>query len=95
MAIKVIATFTKSDASTESYSDDAINSQIEAYFASGKITQKPVKEVSSNGLVETYTSIFKDQTSIDEFAANTGIIAKREQWLWKNNVSFEIKYVEE
>ena len=95
MAIKVITTFTKSDESTESYSNDAINSQIEKYFDSGKITQKPVKEVSSDGLVETYTSIFKDQTSIDEFATNTGIIAKREPWLRDNNVDFEIKYVEE
>lgn len=95
MAIKVIVTFTKSDASTPSYSDSDINSQIETYFTSGKITQKPVKEVSSDGLVETYTSIFKDQTSIDEFAASTGIIAKREPWLRDNNVDFEIKYVEE
>ena len=95
MAIKVIVTFTKSDASTPSYFDSDINSQIETYFASGKITQKPVKEVSSDGLVETYTSIFKDQTSIDEFATNTGIIAKREPWLRDNNVDFEIKYVEE
>ena len=87
MAIKVIVTFTKSDASTPSYFDSDINSQIETYFASGKITQKPVKE--------TYTSIFKDQTSIDEFATNTGIIAKREPWLRDNNVDFEIKYVEE
>ena len=95
MAIKAIGTFTKSDASTPSYSDSDINSQIETYFASGKITQKPVKEVSSSGLVETYTSIFKDQTSIDEFAASTDIIAKRELWLRDNNVGFEIKYVEE
>ena len=96
MAIKVITTFTKSDASTESYSNDAINSQIEAYFASGKITQKPVKEVSSDGLVETYTTIFKDQASFVEFKLDfSGKEVDRQQWLDDNNVSFEIRNVEE
>lgn len=94
MAIKVITTFTKSDASTESYSNDAINSQIETYFDSGKITQKPVKEV--DGLVETYTTIFKDQASLDEFKLDFGgKEVDRQQWLDDNNVSFEIRYVEE
>ena len=94
MAIKVITTFTKSDESTESYSSDAINSQIEKYFNSGKITKKPVKEV--DGLVETYTTTFKDQTSLDHFKLEFGgKEIDRQRWLDDNNVSFEIRYVEE
>tara|TARA_B100002019_G_scaffold286319_1_gene296613 strand:+ start:1776 stop:2060 length:285 start_codon:yes stop_codon:yes gene_type:complete len=94
MAIKVITTFTKSDESTESYSNDAINSQIEKYFDSGKITQKPVKEV--DGLVETYTTTFKDRASLDQFKLDfAGKEIDRQRWLDDNNVSFEIRYVEE
>ena len=94
MATKVITTFTKSDGSTESYSYDAINSQIEKYFNSGEITEKPVKKV--DGLVETYTTTFKDQASLKKFKLDfNGKEAHREQWLKDNNVSFEIEYVEE
>ena len=40
---------------------------IDTYFDAGKITQKPTKTV--DGLTETWTTIFKDKASFDEFAA--------------------------
>lgn len=42
---------------------------IDSYFDQGKILQKPVKTVS--GLTETYTTIFKDDTSYFEFRNET------------------------
>ena len=41
---------------------------IDTFFDAGKITQKPVK--SNDGLFETYTTIFKDKASFDEFVAD-------------------------
>ena len=62
-------------------------------FKDGKITQKPVKKV--DGLVETYTTIFKDTESLNKFRKNFHLEEDREKWLKDNNVSFEIEYVEE
>jgi hypothetical protein len=42
---------------------------IDSYFDQGKILQKPVKTVS--GLTETYTTVFKDETSYFEFKNET------------------------
>ncbi len=38
---------------------------IDTYFDAGKITQKPTKTV--DGLTETWTAVFKDKESFDEF----------------------------
>jgi len=93
MTVKVISKFTKKDSSTGSYTNSDIDSKIESYFKDGRITQKPVKEV--DGLVETYTTIFKDTESLNKFRKNFHLEEDREKWLKDNNVSFEIEYVEE
>ena len=93
MTVKVISKFTKKDSSTRSYTNSDIDSKIESYFKDGKITQKPVKKV--DGLVETYTTIFKDTESLNKFRKNFHLEEDREKWLKDNNVSFEIEYVEE
>lgn len=93
MTVKVISKFTKKDSSTGSYANSDIDSKIESYFKDGKIIQKPVKKV--DGLVETYTTIFKDTESLNKFRKNFHLEEDREKWLKDNNVSFEIEYVEE
>ena len=93
MTVKVISKFTKKDSSTGSYTNNDIDSKIESYFKDGKIIQKPVKKV--DGLVETYTTIFKDTESLNKFRKNFHLKEDREKWLKDNNVSFEIEYVEE
>ena len=44
----------------------AVNDLIDTYFDAGKITQKPTKSV--DGLTETWTAVFKDKVSFDEFS---------------------------
>jgi len=42
---------------------------IDTYFDAGKITQKPTKTV--DGLTETWTAVFKDKESFDEFSSES------------------------
>ena len=46
------------------WSGDILN-LIDTYFDAGKITQKPVK--TTDGSTDTFTTIFKDKASFDEF----------------------------
>ena len=60
---------------------------IDTYFNAGKITQKPVK--SNDGLFETYTTIFKDKASFDEFIQNSLSTSNKitlELWCAENGV---------
>ena len=64
---------------------------IDTYFDAGKITQKPVKVV--DGLTETYTTIFKDRASYDEFTAEsacTSNLNKLETYCDENGISWNL-----
>lgn len=65
---------------------------IDSYFDQGKITQKPVKSV--DGLVETWTTIFVDQTAYQEFM-NEPVNAQNGQNLVnfcaENSVSYSLE----
>lgn len=71
----------------------AVNDLIDTYFDAGKITQKPVKVV--DGLTETYTTIFKDEASCDEFLAdgdaNDTHFAELQKWCNDNSISWSIE----
>ena len=60
--------YTKPNAETEInfWDGDPIENLIDTYFDAGKITQKPVIVV--DGLTETWTAVFKDKVSFDEFS---------------------------
>ena len=61
-------TYTKPNADVNiGFWNSDILTLIDTYFDAGKITQKPVK--SEDGLKEIYTTIFKDETSFNEFIA--------------------------
>lgn len=61
---KVIYTRPNAGVSLHTPSTDFTN-LINSYFDSGKIEQKPVLE--EDGLTSTYTMVFKDLASFDEF----------------------------
>jgi hypothetical protein len=58
--------YTKPNDSVEiNFWSNDILTLIDSYFDQGKITQKPVKTV--DGLTETWTTIFNNQDSYNEF----------------------------
>ena len=59
--------YTKPNAETsiDFWTNDVLT-LIDTYFDAGKITQKPTKSV--DGLTETWTAVFKDKVSFDEFS---------------------------
>jgi hypothetical protein len=71
----------------------AVNDLIDTYFDAGKITQKPVKVV--DGLTETYTTIFKDESSCNEFLsdgdANDTHFEELQKWCTDNSISWSIE----
>jgi len=87
--------YTKPNAETEInfWDGTPIVDQIDTYFDAGKITQKPVKVV--DGLIETYTTIFKDEASCDEFLAdgdaNDTHFAELQKWCNDNSISWSIE----
>ena len=75
-----------------SFWGDEILLLIDTYFDAGKITQKPVKAV--DGLKETYTTVFKDQASFDEFKveeAATSNLNSLETFCAENSVTCDIE----
>jgi hypothetical protein len=65
---------------------------IDTYFDAGKITQKPVKAV--DGLKETYTTVFKDQASFDEFldeGASNANLNSLQTFCDENEVKYSIE----
>lgn len=95
MSYTVKTVYTKPNAETEIHFWDGtpIMSLIDTYFDAGKITQKPVKVI--DGLTETYTTIFKDEESFNEFSNDSGIdeankIA-RENYCADNSISCSIE----
>ena len=66
--LKNIYTKPNAETSIDFWTNDVLT-LIDTYFDAGKITQKPVKVV--DGLTETYTTIFKDRASYDEFTAES------------------------
>ena len=88
--------YTKTNAETEInfWDGTPIVSLIDTYFDAGKITQKPAKVV--DGLTETYTTIFKDRASYDEFASESteqreANNNKRESYCSDNSISWSIE----
>jgi len=85
--------YTKSNESTViNFWGDEILLLIDTYFDVGKITQKPVKTV--DGLKETYTTVFKDQASFDEFvdeAAAVDNLNSLQTFCDENNVTYSIE----
>ena len=65
----------------------------DTYFDAVKITQKPVKVV--DGLTETYTTIFKDESSCNEFLsdgdANDTHFEELQKWCTDNSISWSIE----
>ena len=95
MSYTLKTVYTKPNAETEInfWDGDPIENLIDTYFEAGKITQKPVKVV--DGLTETYTTIFKDEKSFDEFSADGGIDvanrAKKEKYCIDNTISWNVE----
>ena len=87
--------YTKTNAETEInfWDGDPIENLIDTYFDAGKITQKPVIVV--DGLTETYTTIFKDEESFDEFSNDSGIDeanrVKKEKYCADNSISWSVE----
>ena len=86
--------YTKPNAETEInfWDGDPIENLIDTYFDAGKIEQKPVKVV--DGLIETYTTIFKDEASYDEFRLEQDTIlaneTKRDKYCSDNSISWSV-----
>ena len=86
--------YTKPNAETEInfWDGTPIVDQIDTYFDAGKITQKPVKVV--DGLIETYTTIFKDESSCNEFLsdgdANDTHFEELQKWCTDNSISWSV-----
>ena len=62
---KNIYTKPNAETSIDFWTNDVLT-LIDTYFDAGKITQKPTKSV--DGLTETWTAVFKDKVSFDEFS---------------------------
>ena len=68
------------------WNDDILN-LIDTYFDAGKITQKPVK--TTDGSTDTFTTIFKDKASFDEFIQKSESTSNKitlELWCAENGV---------
>ena len=92
MSYKVKAVYTKPNAEVSLHTPPAgLTTLINNMFDAGKITQKPVKVV--DGLTETYTTIFKDRASYDEFTAEsacTSNLNKMETYCDENGISWNL-----
>ena len=89
--LKHIYTKPNADVTIGFWNTDILN-LIDTYFDAGKITQKPVK--SEDGLKETYTTIFKDETSFNEFIAESVSISNKnalDTFCDNNNVICDIE----
>ena len=65
---------------------------INSYFDAGKIEQKPVLE--ENGLTSTYTMVFKDVASFDEFKSEPAQVenyANRQTHCNDNSISYSLE----
>ena len=70
MSYKVRTIYTKPSAEVSLHTPSAeYTALIDTFFNAGKITQKPVESV--DGLTHTYTIIFDNETSSDEFRAES------------------------
>ena len=70
MSYKVRTIYTKPSADVSLHTPSAeYTALIDTFFNAGKITQKPVESV--DGLTHTYTMIFNNETSSDEFRAES------------------------
>ena len=85
--------YTKPNAETNINFWDGTNivGLVDTFFDAGKITQKPTKSVE--GLIETWTTIFKDRASYDEFTAEsacTSNLNKLETYCDENGISWNL-----
>tara|TARA_A100001011_G_scaffold340004_2_gene371798 strand:+ start:7951 stop:8241 length:291 start_codon:yes stop_codon:yes gene_type:complete len=65
---------------------------INTFFDAGKVTQKPVESV--DGLTTTYTMVFKDEASFNEFKVNAHAIDNggiRSSHCNDNSISYSIE----
>ena len=70
MSYKVRTIYTKPSAEVSLHTPSAeYTALIDTFFNAGKITQKPVESI--DGLTHTYTMIFNNETSSDEFRAES------------------------
>ena len=90
--------YTKPNAETNINFWDGTNivGLVDTFFDAGKITQKPTKSVE--GLIETWTTIFKDFDSYVEFIngeMNQENRVKKEKYCNDNGISFEDRSYED
>ena len=93
MSYKVRTIYTKPNAEVSLHTPSTeYTALIDTYFNAGKITEKPVESI--DGLTHTYTMIFNNETSSDEFRAESvagdNFIA-RESHCDSNSISYSIE----
>ena len=98
MSYVVKQIYTKPSAETNINFWDGTNivGLVDTFFDAGKITQKPTKSVE--GLIETWTTIFKDFDSYVEFIngeMNQENRVKKEKYCNDNGISFEDRSYED
>ena len=88
MAVTVVTTFVKADASTENYVNADVVNLVGQYEQAEKITYRHTS-TSADGLTETRTRVYANQAAYDEFINEDVIVqnkARRNKWLQENNV---------
>ena len=88
MAVTVITTFIKSDASTDDYHNPEVKKVMDEYVESKKITSNSSAR-SGDGLTQQRTRVFVDQDTYDAFKLEDAIFknkAIRDKWCADNNV---------
>lgn len=88
MAVTVVTTFVKADASTQNYVNADVVNLVGQYEQAEKITYRHTS-TSADGLTETRTRVYANQAAYDEFINEDVIVqnkARRNKWLQENNV---------
>ena len=93
MSYKVRTIYTKPNAEVSLHTPSTeYTALIDTYFNAGKITEKPVESI--DGLTHTYTMIFNNEASCDEFKAESvaaGNFTIRENHCNSNSISYSIE----
>ena len=93
MSYKVRTIYTKPNAEVSLHTPSTeYTALIDTYFNAGKITEKPVESI--NGLTHTYTMIFDNEASCDEFKAESVAadnFSTRENHCNSNSISYSIE----
>ena len=93
MSYKVRTIYTKPSAEVSLHTPSAeYTTLIDTYFNAGKITQKPVESIDV--LTHTYTMIFNNETSCNEFRAESvtaNNFTARANHCTSNSISYSIE----